>query len=207
MNFTLVLIISYFLGAIPFAYIMTRLITGKDIRSYGSGNVGATNAARILGFKYGLLVAILDVLKGILAVIIARALLPVGSPEYLLLISALVVIIGHNWTIFLKFSGGKGVATTFGVLFSLFPIAFFVFLATWIALVFITRYVSLASILSAIVVPIIVYITTKNIYDVLFTLTFSLLIIFRHKANIKRLLQGNENKISWPLNITKGDLK
>ena len=128
MNFTIVLIISYFLGAIPFAYIMTRLISGKDIRRYGSGNVGATNAARILGFKYGLLVALLDVLKGILAMTIAKTLLPVDSPDYFLLIAALVVIIGHNWTVFLKFSGGKGVATTFGVLFNLFPIAFFVFL-------------------------------------------------------------------------------
>ena len=118
LSFFLVIIISYLIGAIPFAYIMTRLITGKDVRDFGSGNVGATNAGRVLGFKYGFLVAVLDVLKAILAVNITRSLLSPELPEYYLLIAALFVIIGHNWTIFLGFSGGKGVATTCGVIFT-----------------------------------------------------------------------------------------
>lgn len=206
MNFIIVLIVSYLLGAIPFAYIMTRLITGKDVRSYGSGNVGATNAARILGFKYGLLIAILDILKGILAVSIAKTLIQAGDPRYFLLIASLLVIIGHNWSIFLKFSGGKGVATTFGIILSLYPIAFLVFSLSWISIVLLTRYVSLASIISAILVPIIVYITTANIYDLLFTLLFAILIVLRHSGNIKRLVKGNESKMSWPLGVKKGDI-
>lgn len=206
MNFIFILIISYILGAIPFAYIMTRLLTGKDVRSYGSGNVGATNAARILGFKYGILVGLLDILKGILAVSLAKILLPVDSPTYYLLFAALTVIIGHNWSIFLGFSGGKGVATTFGVIFSIYPLVFFVFLFLWITLILLTRYVSLASMISAIMVPIIVYIRTADIYHFLFTLLFALLIVFRHSSNIKRLINGSERKMSWPPGVKKGDL-
>jgi len=103
MNLFIVLLISYFLGAIPFAYIMTRIITGNDIRKFGSGNVGATNVARMLGLKYGFLVAALDILKGIMAISIAKVLIPVETPRYFLLIASLMVIVGHNWSIFLKF--------------------------------------------------------------------------------------------------------
>ncbi len=206
MSFLIIILVSYFLGAIPFAYIMTRLITGKDVRSYGSGNVGATNAARMLGFKYGVLVAILDVLKGILAVTIAKTLLPIDAPTYYLLLAALTVIIGHNWSVFLKFSGGKGVATTFGVILSLYPLVFLIFLLIWISLVLITRYVSLASIVSAMIVPVIVYLRTANIYHLLFTLLFAALIVFRHSSNIKRLIKGNESKMTWPPGVKKGDL-
>lgn len=206
MSFLVIILVSYFLGAIPFAYIMTRLITGKDVRSYGSGNVGATNAARMLGFKYGALVAILDVLKGILAVTIAKTLLPVDAPTYYLLLAALTVIIGHNWSVFLKFSGGKGVATTFGVILSLYPLVFLIFLLIWVSLVLITRYVSLASIVSAMIVPVIVYLRTANIYHLLFTLLFAALIVFRHSSNIKRLIKGNESKMAWPPSVKKGDL-
>ncbi|MFW6305971.1 MAG: glycerol-3-phosphate 1-O-acyltransferase PlsY [Bacillota bacterium] len=206
MNFMIVLLISYLIGAIPFAYLITRLITGKDVRKHGSGNVGATNAARVMGFKYGILVAILDIAKGILAVIIARNLLTQGSPTYFLLISSLFVIIGHNWSVFLNFSGGKGVATTFGVIISLFPLVFLYFLIIWILLVIITRYVSLASIVSAGVVPFLVYFNKGNIYEIIFTLIFALLIIFRHSSNIKRLLNGEESRMNWPSGVKKGDL-
>lgn len=198
MNLFIVFIVSYFLGAIPFAYIMTKLITGKDIRKIGSGNVGATNAARILGLKYGFLVAALDILKGILAVFIARALILAESPRYFLLIASLLVITGHNWSIFLRFAGGKGVAATFGVLVFLYPLPMFFSLALWLILVVLSRYVSLASIVAALAAPILVLIMHRNIYDLVFVSIFAILIIYRHIPNIKRLLKGNENKLKWP---------
>lgn len=198
MNLFVVFLLSYFIGAIPFAYIMTRIITGKDIRQFGSGNVGATNAARLLGLKYGLLVAALDILKGILAVSIAKIIIPADSPRYFLLIASLLVIVGHNWSILLKFTGGKGVATSFGVLVSLYPVSLLVSLACWILLIFLTRYVSLASIVCAIITPLLILFLNRNIYDIFFVSVFALLIIYRHTPNIKRLLKGNENKLKWP---------
>src|SRR5690554_5637814 len=120
MSVFLIMLLSYLLGSIPFAYLITRLTIGKDVRSLGSGNVGATNAARAMGFKYGLLVGVLDILKGVIAVLIARILLP-SEPGYLFFISSFLVIVGHNWSVFLKFHGGKGVATTFGVLVTIYP--------------------------------------------------------------------------------------
>lgn len=204
MNFIFILIISYLLGAIPFAYIMTRILTGKDVRCYGSGNVGATNAGRLLGFKYGLLVAVLDVLKGIIAVTIAKNLLSPELPRYYLLIASLFVIIGHNWSVFLKFSGGKGVATTFGVIFCLYPLAFFVFLLIWVIVVLLTHYISLASIISGIILPFVVFLSKGEISDIIFTLIFAVLIIVRHRTNIVRLINKKENKIKWPLTNKEG---
>lgn len=198
MNLFIVLIVSYFLGAIPFAYIMTRIITGNDIRKFGSGNVGATNVARMLGLKYGFLVAALDILKGILAISIAKVLIPVETPRYFLLIASVMVIVGHNWSIFLKFAGGKGVAATFGVLVCLYPLSLLISLILWLLLVLFTRYVSLGSIAAAAVAPVLVLGIHRNIYDLVFVSVFAFLIIYRHVPNIKRLLKGNENKLKWP---------
>lgn len=205
LSFIIAIIISYTIGAIPFAYIMTRLITGKDVRDFGSGNVGATNAGRVLGFKYGFLVAVLDVLKAILAVNITRSLLSPELPEYYLLIAALFVIIGHNWTIFLGFSGGKGVATTCGVIFSLNPLAFLFFFIIWLIVLLLSRYVSLASIISGLSLPLIFFLLKGDIYDIIFALIFAVLIVIRHRANINRLVNKNENKINLPFFSKKGD--
>ncbi|MDI9477994.1 MAG: glycerol-3-phosphate 1-O-acyltransferase PlsY [Bacillota bacterium] len=206
LNFLIVILISYLLGAIPFAYIMTRLLTGKDVREYGSGNVGATNAGRLLGFKYGFLVALLDVLKAILAVSIARSLLSPELARYYLLIAASFVIIGHNWSVFLRFMGGKGVATTCGVIFTLFPLGFIIFFIIWLIVLLLSRYVSLASIISGACLPLIIYFLKGDIYDLIFALIFALLIILRHRTNIIRLLNKTEDKIRWPLINRKGDL-
>ncbi|MFW6269790.1 MAG: glycerol-3-phosphate 1-O-acyltransferase PlsY, partial [Bacillota bacterium] len=139
MNVFLIMILSYLIGSIPFAYLITRLTTGKDVRSLGSGNVGATNAARAMGFKFGLMVGVLDVLKGVFAVLLAKHLLS-AEPEYYFFISSFLVIIGHNWSVFLKFSGGKGVATTFGVLVSIYPFVFPFLLVIWVLLVIYSHY-------------------------------------------------------------------
>lgn len=203
MSIYLIMIFSYFLGSIPFAYIITRFMTGKDVRKIGSGNVGATNASRVMGVKYGLLVGIFDILKGFLAVTIAQLLLP-GEASYLLLLASLLAIIGHNWSIFLKFTGGKGVATTFGVLLKLLPVVFIFYVVIWLLVVIITRYISLASILGALFLPVLVYIFRDEPAFIYFAMALALLIIIRHHSNIRRLIKGTESRFRWPSNSSAG---
>ncbi len=198
MNIYITFVISYIVGAIPFAFIFTRLITGEDVRKIGSGNVGATNATRVMGFKMGVLVGVLDVLKGFIGVSIAQWLLPSNLPIYYLLLASFLTVIGHNWSIFLNFSGGKGVATTFGILLKLMPVSFFAFIIIWLSIVLLTRYVSLASIVSAISIPVIAFLYYENFYLTFFSLLLAMLIIIRHHSNIDRLVKGNERKVHWP---------
>src|SRR5690554_7526195 len=127
-NIIIAFFISYIIGAIPFAFILTRFMTGKDVRKIGSGNVGATNASRAMGFKYGVLVALLDLLKGYVAVSLTKIILPDNLASYYLLGASLLIIIGHNWSVFLSFSGGKGVATILGVFLNLVPLTFVIFI-------------------------------------------------------------------------------
>lgn len=198
MKIILVLLFCYLIGAVPFAFILTRLITGKDVRQFGSGNVGATNATRVMGLKFGIVVAIADILKGFFAVFVAQLLLPGNLPEYFLLMAAIMAIIGHNWSIFLKFSGGRGVAATFGVLLKLFPLSFIIFTIIWLTIVVLTRYVSLASISAAISVPLSVYLLKGNYYNFIFALILAFFVIIRHQSNIRRLIHGRENRMKWP---------
>lgn len=203
MNIVIAFIISYLLGAIPFGYIFTDLLMNKDVREYGSGNVGATNVTRVLGLNYGLIVGILDILKGFTAVWLVQTLIVPGAGNYIYLVAGLLAIIGHNWSIFLKFSGGKGVATTTGVILKLMPMSFLVFVGAWLAVVFLTKYVSLASIMAALSVPISSYFINNSNHIIIFTIIYLLLIVFTHRSNIKRLIQGRENKMSWPPDVGK----
>jgi glycerol-3-phosphate acyltransferase PlsY len=203
MRLLITFIISYIIGAIPFAFIFTRLLTGKDVRKIGSGNVGATNASRVMGIKFGLLVGVLDVLKGFFGVWVAQLLLPPDLPVYYLLMASFLTVLGHNWSIFLKFSGGKGVATTFGILLKLMPAAFLAFIIIWLSVVILTRYVSLASIISSLSIPVVALLYYKNLYITLFSLLLTALIVIRHHGNINRLIKGTERKMSWPPNIDR----
>jgi acyl phosphate:glycerol-3-phosphate acyltransferase len=205
MTVILVTVFSYLLGAIPFAYIVTNLLTGKDIRNYGSGNVGATNASRLMGYKYGLLVGGFDILKGFIAVLLAQALISATMPEYLVLLAAIMAIIGHNWSIFLGFSGGKGVATTFGIILKLLPLIFIAYVLIWLSVVLLTRYVSLASIIGALALPVLVYYFKGDQNLVIFTLILAIFIIIRHSSNLKKLIRGEENRLTWPPTARKGD--
>lgn len=199
MKLILVLLFSYLLGSIPNGYIFGKQFAGKDIRNYGSGNVGATNVARVAGYKVGLLVAILDITKGFLSVYIAKSFL---LPEYsmtFVFIAAILAIIGHNWSMFLSFQGGKGVATSVGVILSLFPMSFIVLFIVWITMIFITKMVSVGSILGAISLPIsILFIYSSESSYIIFGIIIAALVIFSHRSNIKRILKGNENKMTWP---------
>lgn len=199
MKLILVLLFSYLLGSIPNGYIFGKQFAGKDIRNYGSGNVGATNVARVAGYKVGLLVAILDITKGFLSVYIAKSFL---LPEYsmaFVFTAAILAIIGHNWSMFLSFQGGKGVATSVGVILSLFPLSFIVLFIVWITMIFITKMVSVGSILGAISLPIsILFIYSSESSYIIFGIIIAGLVIFSHRSNIKRILKGNENKMTWP---------
>jgi len=200
MNFAISLVAAYLIGSIPFSYIFGKL-QGLDLREHGSGNVGATNALRVLGTKVGVITLLLDMGKGVLAIELGRMLLSSGA-EWQLVIVAITAILGHIFTIFLGFKGGKGVATSGGVFLDLFPLPCFLALLLFIIIVSITRYVSLGSILAA--GFLFTYMLIASIrehfvnYPSLAVVTLVAgFIILRHSSNIQRLIKGTENKISF----------
>ncbi|MDP8201696.1 MAG: glycerol-3-phosphate 1-O-acyltransferase PlsY [Candidatus Tenebribacter burtonii] len=204
MNIIITLIATYILGSIPTSYIMGKLIKGIDIRDFGSGNVGATNALRILGTKIGVFTLIIDIGKGFLAVNIARIIIPEPT-DLIIITTGLFAIIGHIFTIFLKFKGGKGVATSAGVFIALVPVPITIALLVFIITVWLSKFVSLGSILAALTLFISeLVINIRNSFTqieiLVFTFIVALFIIIRHKANIQRLINGNENKISFKKN-------
>lgn len=202
----LAITVSYLIGSIPTAYLFGRLLKGMDIRKFGSGNVGATNAFRVLGVGIGITVLILDMFKGFLVVFflgnfILSQTIPF-SAETLRLILGLSCIAGHNWTIFLGFKGGKGIATTLGVLIALaskiadLNTVLVLIILTWV-LVFILagRIVSLASVVAAITFPVYTIVFKQPKALVFFSFMISFLIILRHKSNLKKFFRREEKKL------------
>ena len=210
MILTLSIIICYLIGSIPFGYIFGKVLKGIDIRKYGSGNIGATNALRNLGKLAGAVVLLLDALKGLICVsLVAHFFLKMGigiREDIYLYLLGLAAVAGHNWTIFLGFRGGKGVATTLGVLLGIslyipeFKIVLLILIAIWFLITLFTKIVSLASLIAAISLPatsLIYYLLDKlNIYAVYFSLVACLLIIIRHRSNIIDLLEKKERKLT-----------
>jgi glycerol-3-phosphate acyltransferase PlsY len=200
------IIISYLIGSIPTAYIFGRLIKGADIRKFGSGNVGATNALRLLGKGWGVTVLILDILKGALPVILLpeffSAKVPLTLDTFCILLGV-SCICGHNWTVFLKFKGGKGVATTFGVLIGLsakiagLKIILGLTVLIWLAVFILSRIISLASVIAALSFPLLTLLFKQSYAIVFIGLLLSVFIISRHKSNIKRILEGKEPTLSF----------
>ena len=190
-----VMVVSYLIGSIPFSYIFSRKIKNIDIRNYGSGNVGATNASRILGKKMGIIIALLDMFKGFAAVWMSVLVLNPPDGSFIPLLAGIFVILGHDYSLFLKFTGGKGVATTIGVMLYLAPLLILLGGIIWFLLVFLTKIVSLGSMIGMLSVPIFALLLNYEITMVGFTLIYALLIIFTHRGNIKRLIRGEENKI------------
>jgi len=198
-----VIVLSYLIGSIPTSLITGKVLRGIDIREHGSGNAGATNVFRVLGWKPGVFVLLFDGFKGF-AVTYWISQIAVGAnplpPEIMQIIAGCSAIFGHIWTVFARFRGGKGVGTAAGMLIALFPLAFLICIAVFIIVVFFTRYVSLSSICAALTLPIVLavfqYGLGKNIPVPLFIFSFFAagLIIFTHRANIKRLLNGTENR-------------
>ncbi len=204
LKISLSIVIAYLLGSIPTSYIFGRILKKIDIRNFGSGNVGATNALRILGWKTGLVVMILDAFKGYISLTIARKLLvdSSGNMPIVLVFVGMAAIAGHIFTIFLSFKGGKGVSTSAGVFLNLATLPLLAALIVFIITVWITRYVSFGSILATITLFVgELFVNIFNGYMeleiLILTFLISLFIIVKHKTNIERLIKGNENKISF----------
>jgi len=196
---------SYLLGSIPFGYLAGRLV-GIDIRHAGSGNVGATNVVRVLGKGYGYPVFALDFLKGFGAVKISMLMAPGqppewNSPEIVGILAAMSSILGHLYPPWLKFKGGKGVATSAGALLALTPVATLIGVAIWIIVFWLTRYVSLASITAAVVLPIVILVVRSHDQNNGKPLVYSsacvaVVIVWRHRSNLSRLIQGTEPRFT-----------
>jgi len=190
---------AYLLGAIPSSYLVGKLVFGLDLREHGSGNVGATNALRVLGTKAGIFVLAVDIGKGAAAVLAGTWLVArwqLGDPTFWAILAGTAAMVGHVFTVFLRFKGGKGVATGAGVFLALAPRALGVALALFIFVVALTRYVSLGSILAAAVITPLVALETgrwQHPYVVLAAVAGTLVIV-RHRSNVGRLLAGTENK-------------
>jgi acyl phosphate:glycerol-3-phosphate acyltransferase len=194
-------VVGYLLGSIPTGYLVAKA-RGIDIRTTGSGNIGATNAFRILGKRAGFFVLLVDALKGWLAVQVAAQLIAqlISSEpvEYLRITAGITVILGHNFTCWLHFKGGKGIATSAGVLVALVPWALLIVLAIWIILFVATRYVSVGSIGGSFALPIATWFTTHhNLGLTLVMAVLGALAIFKHRRNIQRLLDGTENRFQF----------
>ena len=189
----LALLLSYLLGSIPNGLWLCRALWHVDLRQHGSHNIGATNAWRTLGKGPGFLVFFLDMLKGLLAVWLGEIL--VGTPLVMILCGVLAIV-GHSLSLFLRFHGGKGVATGLGVILMLMPKVTLIVFLVWLLLVLATRYVSLGSIVAAALVPVLALVFGYPALYVVFGVLAAALIIVRHRSNITRLLNGTENRIS-----------
>lgn len=194
-NVLLIILLSYLLGSLPSAYLLARLIKGIDIRKHGSGNPGATNVFRTVGKTAGAMVFIIDLLKGFLAVYLTSRYFKGNT--YLCLLSAIAVISGHNWPVWLSFKGGKGVATGAGIVFALVPISAAAGMITFFFLLLITKYVSISSIISSVVVSGVTWVIPSHPIIIKILISFiCLVIIFRHRSNINRFIKGEEPKIT-----------
>jgi glycerol-3-phosphate acyltransferase PlsY len=201
MKIALVIISCYLLGSVPFGYIVGKLFKKVDIREYGSGNIGANNALRILGPSLASLVVLGDIGKGILSIYLVQYLNI--DNLVILIIAGLAVIFGHDWSIFLGFKGGKGIATTFGVVFVLNPTISILALIIWGIVVVTTRYVSLASIFAVISIFILTILFKQPYEYIIFGAIILVLGIFKHKDNIERLKSKKESKIGEKIKIKK----
>jgi acyl phosphate:glycerol-3-phosphate acyltransferase len=193
MNWPLV-VAAYIAGAIPFGLLLVRAITGRDIRAEGSGNIGAMNVFRTSGPALGVAVLVLDLLKGLVPVLLARRM---DLPPPTLVIVGLAAIAGHNWSVFLRGKGGKGIATSYGVLLGLSPVAGILAGLIWIAVVVVTRYASLASLLGMLAVPVVIALRREPPAYLAFGLVAVVFAFYRHRTNITRLLRGEELRLSW----------
>jgi glycerol-3-phosphate acyltransferase PlsY len=200
-----ILIGSYLLGSIPFGDLAGRLV-GIDIRKVGSGNVGATNVVRVLGKRYGYPVFALDFLKGFGAAKISMLMAPGrppewNSPEIFGILAAMSSVLGHLYPPWLKFNGGKGVATSAGALLALTPVATLIGIAIWVIVFWLTRYVSLASITAAVVLPIVILVLRSHDQNNGRALVYSAvcvaaIVIWRHRSNLSRLIRGTEPRFT-----------
>lgn len=214
LNLIFVVVLSYLVGSIPTSIILSKLVKGIDIRQHGSGNAGGTNVFRVMGWKWGVLTIILDAVKGAIAVVVVARLYldnfpfnnitPFDDFTLVQIICGVAAVIGHIWTVFAGFRGGKGIATALGFLLTLITIDMLFALIVFTITVTLSRYISLGSLTAAVSLPIILVIR-ENVFGVEipgyqtilpFVIGLVLLVIYTHRKNIDRLIKGSENKIS-----------
>lgn len=194
----LISLAGYLCGSFPTGYVAVKIKTGQDLRILGSGNVGATNAGRVLGRSWGIIVALVDMLKGGVAVLLCRFFFP---DDLAVSLCAAAAVLGHNYPVWLRFQGGKGVATTMGTLFFVAPLfSCIIVLASgglWLVVLFLFRYVSLASLVALLSLPVMASMTALGWARgfVVLSLFLALLSCWRHRENLRRLCQGTESKI------------
>jgi len=188
MELGLIILLSYIMGSIPFGFILTKILLKKDIREIGSGNIGATNVLRTGNKLIGYITLSLDILKAIIPLLVIKF----NFPEFIFL-SALSIFIGHVFPIWLKFKGGKGVATYVGMLFCINYILGFVFILSWFIVFIISRYSSLSSLIASLIIPIYHFFIIDNNNYYFFIILF-ILIFYTHRENIKRLINNTESK-------------
>ena len=188
------LLASYFLGAVPTSYLAARLFRGIDLREHGSRNLGATNLYRVLGWRYAVPVGLLDAAKGLVPVLVFAP--RVSASDLFALICGLVAVVGHVFSVFVGFKGGKGVATAAGVMLGLTPAALGVAVLVWAALVYFTGYVSVGSIAAAAIFPLAVYLLEPPDQPAMLWLDIAVAaaIVWLHRGNIRRLFKGTENR-------------
>ncbi len=186
---------SYLLGSFPSGYLVGRL-NGIDVREYGSGKTGGTNVLRTLGWGAMIVVAAADALKGLIAVVITQQ---VTASPIIVVLCGLAVIAGHNWPIYIKFKGGSGTGTGFGVLIGIAPLAALILVCCFLIPVLLTRYMSLGSIVAAAMAPLVIFLLVQSgrlpVEYALFALIGGSLVLFRHRGNMRRLLDGTERRI------------
>ena len=188
MELIIIILISYLMGSIPFGLILTKIFLNKDIREIGSGNIGATNVLRAGNKVVGYLTLILDVLKAIIPIIYIK----LNYPD-LIYVSSLSVFLGHVFSIWLKFKGGKGVATYVGILFCINYFLGVIFVISWLIIFIISKFSSLGSILASLIIPIYIFLNSDYNNEYFFIIMF-VLILFTHRENVKRLINKEESK-------------
>jgi glycerol-3-phosphate acyltransferase PlsY len=187
----LVLIFAYIIGSVPFALIVGRLAGGVDVRNYGSGNLGGTNAFRVLGWKVGIPVILVDILKGSLATYLGLRL----GGETVGILAGLTAAIGHCYPLFAGFKGGKGVAVGAGVYFVLAPKVIILATIMFVLTLVISRYVSLSSMVGALTVGVATFLDNNSYFLIILSWLLVIFVIYRHRSNIKRIVAGTENKV------------
>ncbi|MGI6331896.1 MAG: glycerol-3-phosphate 1-O-acyltransferase PlsY [Zhaonellaceae bacterium] len=193
MKTVIILISAYIIGSIPFALIVGKKIGGIDVRNYGSGNLGGTNAFRILGWKVGVPVIVADILKGMLATYLGLRL----GGETLGILAGIAAAVGHCYPLFANFKGGKGVAVGAGIFLIVAPKVILLAAVMFLLTLFIFRYVSLSSIVGALTVGLLTFVYDQSLFLTTLSWLLVIFVIYRHRSNIKRILNGTENKVGY----------
>lgn len=200
-------LLSYLLGSVPFGLIIGKAWKGIDIRTAGSGNIGATNSMRVLGPGPGAAVFVLDILKGLVPVLVAKRLFPEHSNDTIVVVIALTAVLGHTLSIFLNFKGGKGVATSLGAFIGLNWLVGLISFCIWVTVIAVTRYVSAGSIIGAIAIPVMMFAFHQPVAYQVFAVFAATYVVVKHRSNINRIFNGTESRWGEKAKVEKENCK